>query len=642
MVLSENLARRLAAFEENLWIFEVLAPLVAIFRAIEADVLAIEARDGREKNVLLLLKLGADPRESFRGRQLVHWASEGGLLGIVNRLLEEGNASVLDRTENRETALHFASRGAHVAVARRLISLGSDVKATSTDGETPLHSAAQGGSAEIIRMLLEKGASLTARDERVYLMAEEFSEGENSALHLAAGAGHAEGVEMLLREAKNRLGTSECVSWRNCKSRTALHCAAEKGRAAVIRVLLLWGSDPLCKDRWEFTPLHLAVAKGHVDFVKALVEVREGGQSDEAGEKEQKAAEAEGADGTHVHESSSLSRTRLQVLLDSPDSGGRTALHLAAEERRADIVELLVSSGSSANTVDRRGDTPLHAFFSYFPKPVRRLRTAPIHSESPKGTLPESQTASVGEGCHGESDNVVAGTGWPPCEDEGPGGISERPIASASADAFVVEMNEGQLSPIPELLLFQARVPAGIDARNKVGERALHLACLAGDTSAVEMLLNSGADPGVCDDVSGLTAAAESVREREGEMEHTDTEKLLLENGGRTPLHIAARKGSVGIVRALLYAGAAPDPLDSFHRTPLLLAVTWSDSEESSRGAPTVIQVLLDAGADPQIEDFDGNCALSVAEELQDQGLSTSAADVFRKKGYKVLQPVYH
>lgn len=68
-------------------------------------------------------------------------------------------------------------------------------------------------------------------------------------------------------------------------------------------------------------PLHIAAAKGHVDFVRALLE-----------------------NGIDVNE---------------PDDLGSTALHTAVKYQQEAVVSLLLMCGADANAMNRRGWTPL-------------------------------------------------------------------------------------------------------------------------------------------------------------------------------------------------------------------------------------------------------------------------------------------
>lgn len=69
----------------------------------------------------------------------------------------------------------------------------------------------------------------------------------------------------------------------------------------------------------------------------------------------------------------------------------------------------------------------------------------------------------------------------------------------------------------------------------------------------------------------------------------------LADKQGFTALHFAAQQSQTEAVRALLEAGAPVDPQDRYGNTPLWRAVF------DSRGQSATVQVLLQAGADPDI-----------------------------------------
>ncbi|XP_049944401.1 ankyrin repeat domain-containing protein 2-like [Schistocerca serialis cubense] len=53
---------------------------------------------------------------------------------------------------------------------------------------------------------------------------------------------------------------------------TALHWAARRGHAAVVRLLLSAASDPNARDQWGQTPLHWAASFGHAEAAAALLQ----------------------------------------------------------------------------------------------------------------------------------------------------------------------------------------------------------------------------------------------------------------------------------------------------------------------------------------------------------------------------------
>lgn len=91
-----------------------------------------------------------------------------------------------------------------------------------------------------------------------------------------------------------------------------------------------------------------------------------------------------------------------------------------------------------------------------------------------------------------------------------------------------------------------------------------------------------------------------------------------------TPLHWAAEHGLYSIVAKLLDNGAAVDAADQFGRTPLHLAVPYTD----------VAQLLIDAGAEVNAADIFGRTPLHAALQypltvalLLDNGADVTAED---------------
>ncbi len=72
---------------------------------------------------------------------------------------------------------------------------------------------------------------------------------------------------------------------------------------------------------------------------------------------------------------------------------------------------------------------------------------------------------------------------------------------------------------------------------------------------------------------------------------------------GLTPLHLAAEPG---MVEALVAAGAEIDARNDLGRTPLHQAAGYRDAN--------VVEALLDAGADPTLEDREGIRPVDLAE----------------------------
>jgi uncharacterized glyoxalase superfamily protein PhnB len=172
---------------------------------------------------------------------LLHLAASEGYLDCVNVILARGfGADTRDRLDNA-TALHWASQGGHIPVIDRLLDAGADI-----DGEGDEHEIGVIGWATCFKHvrtaaaehLLARGAKPTIfsavaldRDDLVKALA------ESDRAILAA-----------------RMSPFEL-------RRTPLHLAVLKGRPRMAQLLLALGADPAAKDDRGNTPLNYAAGR---------------------------------------------------------------------------------------------------------------------------------------------------------------------------------------------------------------------------------------------------------------------------------------------------------------------------------------------------------------------------------------------
>lgn len=134
----------------------------------------------------------------------------------------------------------------------------------------------------------------------------------------------------------------------------------------------------------------------------------------------------------------------------------------------------------------------------------------------------------------------------------------------------------GKTARVKELA---TRVPALIDAVSPDGFTPLGLAAFFGQEETVELLIDEGAD---------VNARSRNAM-------------------GVAPLHSAVASGNARIVRALLEANAAVDPVQQGGFTPLHGAAFAGNGD--------IVRLLLDAGADPAARTDEGKTPLAIAEE---------------------------
>nr|XP_020476967.1 ankyrin repeat domain-containing protein 50-like [Monopterus albus]XP_020476968.1 ankyrin repeat domain-containing protein 50-like [Monopterus albus]XP_020476969.1 ankyrin repeat domain-containing protein 50-like [Monopterus albus]XP_020476970.1 ankyrin repeat domain-containing protein 50-like [Monopterus albus]XP_020476971.1 ankyrin repeat domain-containing protein 50-like [Monopterus albus] len=378
---------------------------------------------GHEEIVLTLLDYGAQvDKADSKGRTPLIAAAYMGHHEAVEILLDH-NAEVNLADGDGRTALSVAALCVPTAagvkgygeVASLLLERGADPGHRDNDGMTPLLLAAYEGNDDVVELLLEAGADV---DETAGLDGSVPAAAAVTPLLAAAAMGHMKTVSRLLF-------WGAAVDAIDCEGRTALCLAAARGSVEVVRTLLERGLDENHRDDLGWTPMHAAACEGHRAVCAALTEqgsMARVGEMDIEGrtplilaaqeghwttvkllldrrspidhraydghsalsaailEGHTEVAELlmkRGAD-TNVRDAEGRPLLYLLVLegrldmatlliekggvpLESKDSEGRTALHVASWQGCVEIVDLLLKHGANPNAQDTEGRPPLHS-----------------------------------------------------------------------------------------------------------------------------------------------------------------------------------------------------------------------------------------------------------------------------------------
>jgi ankyrin repeat protein len=199
------------------------------------DTIQRAAYEGNLALVEMLRRKGASvAARDLDGRSALHWACAGGRLHVLQHMLDEYNNVPHNAHNAAAGALHASHSGLSFT---RLINAADDA------GWTPLHSAVSSGHVGAIRFLLEHGADARAATKRGRTVLHYLKGSEPVAELVVPALGSA---DLNILNAQDELG------------HTALHRAAARGEAGVVRLLLDHGCSANVRDCDGNTALHSA------------------------------------------------------------------------------------------------------------------------------------------------------------------------------------------------------------------------------------------------------------------------------------------------------------------------------------------------------------------------------------------------
>nr|XP_018910579.1 PREDICTED: uncharacterized protein LOC109039535 [Bemisia tabaci] len=224
---------------------------------------------------------------SYEKMTPLHAACVTGQYQVVEWLIKN-KANVHAKASMGMTPLHFTCvEKTPVNVIGALIANGADINATCDNGMTPIHFAASCDKLDSLKYLVKKGGNLRARCFMGQSVLDYAARGDDgvktlkylisetgviwdcdlcSPLYQAVKRGRLDMVELIMN---NGGVVNGCVA----ATETPLHIAAERGDADMVKLLLKY--EPIINMRNTengCTPLLLAVKKEHNTIVKMLLE----------------------------------------------------------------------------------------------------------------------------------------------------------------------------------------------------------------------------------------------------------------------------------------------------------------------------------------------------------------------------------
>jgi ankyrin repeat protein len=491
------------------------------------------------------------------------------------------------------------------------------VPAPAATRTAPLADAAQRQDRRAVQALLAKKADVNA-----------VQPDGATALHWAAYAEDAEMTAQLIRAGAN-------VNVRNNYGVSPLALAAKNGNVAIISQLMKAGADPDDKVNYvnsDETPLMHAARAGRVDAVNLLLLA-----------------------GAKVNARESWN--------------GQTALHWAAAEGHAAVVEALIAGGADIRQPSNARTTPfMFAVRKGDMRSVQAFLAAGADVNEKRVDLATPLLVAVINGHEDLVDLLLEKGANPNAE----GGSTDLSVQGSKARPIRITLQ----TPSYRDQLKEVGTEGGNGANNSWGrplQAAVHVANwhVSDEFIAVNIdrlrviksLLKHGAD----------------VNARNTDMEpRWSGARYRRRQVGLTPFLAAARQADIEVMRLLLEHGADPKMNTPLNITPLMLVtgIAWASNQDRAseeqvleatkflveelgadvnfvadtgetamhgaayRGANSVVQYLFDKGAKLDVQDKSGRTPLQVADGVE-YGNSFAAnphtAELLRKLGAKEI-----
>ncbi len=259
---------------------------------------------------------------------------------------------------------------------RRLLARSADaVAGTDPRGRTPLHWAVMARATNTTDILLAAKAPLDAADKR-----------GATVLQIVTSLGE---VQLMTR----LLAAGADVHLADTSGHTALHQAARLPSPEPLQLLLRAGAKPDTRDQTGKSPLDLAGEANLPENIRVLAESVPGGTA-QAKALSAAAFLVSVGQGDVRQITNWLARG---VEVNSRDVQGRTAVRLAADAGKMDLLAVLHRAGADVNLADTNGVTPLMNRVSAHRAPLDERLLTPAASALLKreATLPERFRSSA-------------------------------------------------------------------------------------------------------------------------------------------------------------------------------------------------------------------------------------------------------
>ena len=483
-----------------------------------------------------------------------------------------------------------------------------------TQGATLMYVLAENGHAALIRIRLEEEPQRHVPKERYrYPLFAALANGNkyavaallNLSTYICDGVDITEG----LKSRKDLKGYED---------RTPLSWAAQEGRYALVKHLLLNGADVNEVDRGQLTAFLRALYNGHEAVGRFLIK---NGADFNFKDKDGFTPLLWASQNGHEAVTRLLIENKAEV--NASDKDGSTALLRASQNGHEAIARLLIENRAEVNISDKNGSTPLLQASQNSHEAIARLlieNRAEVNISDKNGSTSLLQASQNG---HEAIARLL---------------IENRAEVNASdkdGSTALLRASQNSHEAIARLLI-ENRAEVNISDKNR--STPLLQALQNGHEAIARLLIKNRAEVNVSDKY-GCTPLLQALQNS-----HEAVAKLLIENGaginvsnilGSTPLLRASQNGYEAVAGLLIENGAEINVSDRDGSTPLLKA--------SQNGHEAVARLLIENEAEVSVSDKYGFTLLAwasrngydtVAELLITNGADANTSDLF---GYTPL-----
>lgn len=372
------------------------------------------------------------------------------------------------------------------------------------------------------------------------------------------------------------------------KRTTALHLSAKYGLKSAVESLLKDSDDPDAPDSFNNTPFMNAVQNKHFDVARLFVPLLNL-DLDARDSKRLTALSIAAAVADGAQLVSDLVQSR-RVDVESKDTGGRTALSYAAAEGHLETVRLLVEEGG-AKFEQREGDNLT---------PVARAAMRG-HKDIVEFFMSRRPSVAVGDSKPTTKRDTILDVAFLKAAEHGKTemvafllNFSDTPIDINHQDhrgrTGLWHATKNYHFETMKRILRHA--DADVSREDRKGVSPIAVAVQSENTTLIETLLRVGGtktqiDGGLWSALSKIAQDTKSELTLMRSLERFELDGNARDEDGRTPLHWAASRGFVPLVRKFLQQLAVePDLTCHSKRTPLWDAV--------NRQHATIVSMLLE------------------------------------------------